>query len=142
MILNGDFYTNVAEYFAGLKTNPNNITDVAGLRAWTQKDPREQYPKVNTQTWDLILEQGYGNTDPRFQRRYKSNVKYVNTDGLIGTIKKYKLDAMVLPTGMASTPAALVGAPVVQVPLGFYPSGARVFKSDDDFLVDTAPGVP
>jgi len=63
------------------------------------------------------------------------------TKGIDATLKKFNLNAIVIPTnGFASKPAAIAGYPIISVPLGFYPddiepSGAKPTH-------DLAPGMP
>ncbi|TFK78315.1 hypothetical protein K466DRAFT_607107, partial [Polyporus arcularius HHB13444] len=44
------------------------------------------------------------------------------TRGIDATLKAFKLNAILLPTDVSSTPAAIAGYPIVTVPLGFLPA--------------------
>jgi amidase len=142
-VLNADFITNLATYLSQLTSNPNNITSLASLRHFTQTFPREQYPDRNTAIWDTALfTQKFNNTDPKFWAAYQKDLFYGGEGGLLGAISRGKLDAVVLPTSYASSWAAIVGAPIVTVPLGFYPPNVTVTLNGRGNLVDIGPNVP
>ncbi|OHW97732.1 amidase [Colletotrichum incanum] len=143
IVLNADFISNLASYFAKLSFNPNNLSSLADVRTFTQSFEPEDYPDRNTGVWDEALdEQGFNNTDPRFWTAWQESEYLGGEGGLFGTLERHGLDAVILPTSFASTWAAIVGAPVVTVPLGFYPANATVIKNRRGNLVDTGPHVP
>ncbi|KAJ6437853.1 GNAT family acetyltransferase [Purpureocillium lavendulum] len=77
------------------------------------KHPEEGFPEKNTAHWD---------------------------DGLLGALDRHDLTAAAMPTTLAAEWAAVVGGPVVSVPLGHYPADAGVVRLDDGVCIDTAPG--
>ncbi|TDZ49587.1 putative amidase [Colletotrichum trifolii] len=142
-VLNADFITNLASYLSELSHNPNNLTSLADVRDFTQSSELETYPDRNTGIWDEALdEQGFNNSDPRFWAALQESEYLGGEGGLFGTLERHELDAVVLPTSFASTWAAIVGAPVITVPLGFYPANATVVRNRRGNLVDTGPHVP
>jgi amidase len=141
-ILIADFQVNLRQYLARLAYNPNNITDLVSLRTYTHNDPREMYPDINTVAWDATLAQGWDNTSPDFWKTYSTAIDYANNHGLVGTIRREKLDVMVMPTIWAPNWASTVGTPIVSVPLGFYPTNVPEESSDAGDLTEIAPGVP
>ncbi|KAJ0162072.1 putative amidase [Colletotrichum tanaceti] len=143
VVLNADFVSNLASYLAELSFNPNNLTSVADVRRFTQSSELEGYPDRNTGVWDDALdEQGFNNTDPRFWAAWQESAYLGGEGGLLGTLERHTLDAVILPTSFSSPWAAIIGAPVVTVPLGFYPANAAVIKNRRGNLVDTGPHVP
>ncbi|KAI8268160.1 putative amidase [Colletotrichum sp. SAR11_239] len=143
IVLNADFITNLAAYLAELSFNPNNVTSLADVRKFTQSFGLEDYPDRNKAIWDDALDvQGFNNTDPRFWAALQESNYLGGEGGLLGTLERHKLDAVILPTSFSSTWAAIIGAPVVTVPLGFYPANATVIKNRRGNLVDTGPHVP
>jgi amidase len=140
-VLRADFQVNLASYFGQLTYNPNNITDLSSLRAFTRSYPLEQYPNRDTGIWDSTISQGWTNNDPKFWPAYQRSAYFGGDGGLLGAIKRNKLDAVILPTAFASSWAATIGAPVVTVPLGYYPVDAKVIKSTRN-LVDSGPNIP
>jgi amidase len=141
-ILIADFQVNLKAYLSQLSYNPNNVTDLKSVMEFTHHDPREKYPGVNTRAWDATIAQGWDNTSPKFWKVYSDAIDYTNNDGAIGTIRKYKLDGLVMPTQWASTWVSTVGSPIVSVPMGFYPKDTPEESSDEGDLTEVAPGVP
>ncbi|OAP58457.1 putative amidase [Fonsecaea erecta] len=140
IILEADFVVNLQQYLSSLIYNPNNITSLADLRRFTQSFPLEDYPDRDTGVWDAAL-QNWNNTSPQFWPAYQQNLFYGDDGGLLGTLKSYNLDAVILPTHFSSSFAATVGAPIVSVPMGFYPIGSPVSKNSWN-LIEAAPNIP
>ncbi|OCK99205.1 amidase signature enzyme [Cenococcum geophilum 1.58] len=139
-ILNADFVVNLQSYLELLTDNPNNITSLAVLRNFTQAFPLEDYPIRDTGEWDKAL-QNWNNTDPRFWPAYQQNMFYGGEGGLLGAIERNNLDAVILPTKFGHDYAAVIGSPVVTVPLGSYPAGTPIVKNSWG-LVQSAPNLP
>ena len=145
-VFNADMIVNLATYLSSLRTNPTGVQTLADVRAFTQAHPHEGWPARDTALWDdALFEQRWNNTDPRFWAAYQTNVQlYGGSGGLLGTLDAHGLDAVVLPTMFASYWAAVVGAPVVTVPLGYYPPDADVVLSEPEEygLVWAGPHIP
>lgn len=143
LVLNADFVSNLASYLSLLTHNPNNVTSLAEVRNFTHADARENWPDRDTAIWDQALfTQGWNNTDPRFWAAYQQNQYFGGAGGLLGAISNYSLDAVVLPTSFASSWAAIVGAPIVTVPLGFYPANTSITMNRRGNLVANGPNIP
>lgn len=140
-VLNADFLTDLSRYLDLLAYNPRNITSLAELRNFTQSYPFEKYPERDTGKWDSALEQNWDNSSPNFWPIYQRYLYYGNEGGLLGALKRHKLDAVVLPTQFASTWAAVVGSPIVTVPMGSYPADAPIVKESWG-LATSAPNIP
>ena len=145
-VLQADFVTNLAAYLAQLATNPNNITSLADVRRFTRDDSPEleHFPSRDTAIWDAALDPdaGFGNTDPRFPPILQEALALGGEGGLLGALDRHDLDAVLLPSSFAPSFAATVGAPIVTVPLGFYPADAPFILNRHGDLVDTGPNVP
>lgn len=141
IVLGADFISDLASYLSELTVNPNNIHSVADLRAFTQSFPAEDYPDRNTEVWDAALALGYGNSDIRFWTEYQKNQYWGGEGGMLGAIERNNLDALIMPTSQSPGRAAIVGAPVVTVPMGFYPATQPVIKTSRG-LVSTGPKLP
>lgn len=139
-ILKADFMTNLENHLNLLTFNPNNITSLADLHAFTQSSSREQYPLRDTSIWDEAL-QGWDNKSPQFWPAYLQNTYFNGEGGLLGAIERFELDAVILPARFASKYAATIGAPIVTVPLGFYPDGVPITKNSWG-MVQSAPNIP
>ncbi|GME28922.1 putative glutamyl-tRNA amidotransferase subunit a protein [Neofusicoccum parvum] len=142
LVLNADFLANLRAYLATLTANPTGVTDLAGVRAFTRAFGPEDYPDRDTGVWDDALDaQGWDNADPRFWAAYQADLFLGGEGGVLGALERGDLDAVVLPTSISPGVPAIVGAPVVTVPLGFYPANQTVEESRRG-LVDEAPGIP
>lgn len=141
-VLNADFIVNLYNYLAELTYNPNNVTTLEEARAFTQSFPLEDYPGRNTAVWDDALDdQGWNNTDPRFWDAYQEDLYLGGPGGVLGAIERDNLDAVIVPTSISSGFPAIVGSPIVTVPLGFYPANTTV-QTTSRGLVSRGPGVP
>lgn len=153
VVLNADFISNLAAYLAKLSANPSGVRSVEDVRRFTRVTPAELFPDRNTATWDVALSAfpleegqtttgGFNNTDPRFWTALQENLSLGGEGGLLGVLDRLKLDAIVLPSSFAPHWAAIVGAPIVAVPMGHYESEEQVVMNGRGDLVDTGPGVP
>jgi amidase len=141
IVLGADFVSDLAAYLSQLTYNPNNIHTLEDLRNFTQSFPAEDYPDRNTARWDDALSLGYNNTDIRFWTEYQKNQYWGGEGGMLGAIQRNKLDALIMPTSQSPGRAAIVGAPVVTVPMGFYPGDWPVTTTLRG-LITTGPKVP
>ena len=139
-IMSADFVVNIESYLKQLSHNPHNISTLPALRAWTRQSTLEGYPAKSTGVWDFALE-NWNNTTPEFWQAYQKGLYYDGEGGLLGTIKRHGLDALVLPSKFSWSFAAVAGAPVVSIPMGAMGDGQPVVV-DSDGLVQSAPGIP
>lgn len=141
-VLAGDFGPNLAAYLAQLTYNPNDINNLEEERNFTQTFPAEMYPTRDTGVWDYALSLNFTNTSPEFWAAYQEDLYLGGPGGLLGVLESYNLDAVVLPTRTASSISAIIGAPIVTVPLGAYPSNTTVIPNGFGNLNATAPNIP
>ncbi|ETN44203.1 uncharacterized protein HMPREF1541_10754 [Cyphellophora europaea CBS 101466] len=144
VVLEGDFIADLAAYVAQLTVNPNNITSLADVRRFTQSFPLEDYPDRDTGVWDQALDYfgGQDNTSPEFWGNYTLGLELAGPQGITGALANYSLDALVLPTYFASHFPAILGSPVISVPMGSYPAGSEVTQNSRGDLNQTGPGIP
>lgn len=142
LVLNADFLVNLATYFAELTYNPYNITNLAQERAFTHSFGQEDWPDRDTGVWDLALNQTWNNTSPLFWPAYQANLYYGGEGGILGALSRNNVSAVLLPTQLSPSIPALVGSPVVSVPMGFYPANWTVTYNARKTLVETGPNVP
>lgn len=141
-VLSGDFGPNLAHYLAQLTYNPNNVHNLADVRNFTQHCPAEEYPSRDTAEFDASLALNFTNTDYQFYSAYQEDLYLGGAGGILGALDTYNLDAVVVPAGYASGPSAIIGAPIVTVPLGKFPSNTTVVKNRRGTLNATAPNIP
>lgn len=144
IVLEADFITNLASYLSQLTVNPQNVHSVADVRNFTQHFPLEDYPDRDTAVWDDALDYygGQGNTSPEFWSNYTLLQYLAGPLGLTGSLTNYCLDALIMPTFFASHFPAILGSPVVSVPMGSYPAGTNVTQNNRGDLNETGPGIP
>lgn len=142
IVLETDFINNLATYLSELTYNPNNIHNLADLVNFTMGFAQEDYPDRNVNTWLSALALGYNNTSPQAYAARQADAMLGGPGGLLGAISTYNLSAVLLPTSFAPGFAAIVGAPVVTVPLGFYPETTAVVMNSRGTLASQAPGIP
>lgn len=142
IVLGADFGPNLAAYLAQLTYNPNDATDLKEVRNFTQTFPAEEYPSRDTAVFDSALALNFTNTSPEFWAAYQEDLYLGGPGGLLGALATYNLDAVVLPTRTASSVSAIIGAPIVTVPLGAYPANTTVIPNARGNLNATAPNIP
>lgn len=140
-----DFVVNLTTYLGKLSFNSAGVRTLRDVRDWTRRHGcQEDYPRRDTFTWDTALGEtevpAYNNTDPRFWIAYQELQRLGGPGGLLGALSRHRLKAIVLPTSIAAKYAAVVGAPVVSVPLGYYSDKLQAHKRWDTVL--SGPGIP
>ena len=143
IVLEADFVTNLPEnYLSKLTSNPQNVQDLADIRNFTQTFAPEEYPDRDTAVFDEALALDFSNTSPEFWSAYQTNLEIAGPQGITGLLANYSLDALVLPTDFSAGLPALIGTPVITVPLGFYPPDTPVDRNRRGDLVVTGPNIP
>lgn len=139
--LDADFIVNLVSYLDELTENPNDITDLVTETAFTHSFPAEDWPDRDTAIWDGALARGFNNTSPQFWAAHLNNLAVGGPGGILGALERDDLDAVISLTSVSSSFPALVGSPIISVPLGFFPNGTTVVPSSRE-LIATAPGIP
>lgn len=144
IVLEADFISDLQAYLAQLTYNPNNVTTLELVREFTQNFPLQDYPDRDTAVWDDALDY-YGaenNTSPAFWGNYTLGLELAGPQGITGSTANFSLDALIIPTTFASHFPAVLGSPVITVPLGAYPEGTNVTQNSRGDLNETGPGIP
>ncbi|RAL14473.1 putative amidase [Aspergillus homomorphus CBS 101889] len=142
LVVAADFTSNTATYLSSLTSNPNQLHSVGDIRRFVQQTPAEEYPSRDTGIWDSVIAAGMTNTSPGFWSLYQESLKFAEEGGLLGALKRHELDAVILPTHLAPDIPAILGTPVITVPMGAYSDGTPVRHNARGNLVDQAPGIP
>ena len=142
MVLNSDFPSDLKAYLDQLTYNPTGVKTLADVRNFTQSFGPEEYPSRNTAEFDESLALNFTNTSPEFWAYYQENQYIGGIGGILGALKNYSLDAVVIPSYTASGISAIIGGPVVTVPLGAYSANTTVARNVRGNLVATAPNIP
>ncbi|POR38428.1 Glutamyl-tRNA amidotransferase subunit a [Tolypocladium paradoxum] len=132
-VFGADFTANLAAYLSKLHPHPERpTTPHAGPSR--KSLPRAQHRALGPD--QALGDQGWDNTDPRFEPVYRHLLERGGTQGLLVALERDTPTAVALPTSLAPIWAAIVGAPIVTVPMGLYPATAPVQVRDD---LDTGP---
>lgn len=92
--------------------------------------------------FDMSLAYDFDNTSPEFWNAYQTNLAIAGSQGILGLLANFSLDALILPTAYSPTLSALAGLPAVTVPLGFIPYNTSVSKNERETLVEVGPNIP
>lgn len=137
-----DILTVMPKYLAELTYNPHSTYTLKDLRDKMRKVHGERYPYFDTAFFDRAIDQGFNTSDPRFWPAHMELQRICGSEGIYGAMDDHKLDALILPTVSAAIFPAVIGSPVISVPMGFFPQSAKVRWSRNNETVDAAPGVP
>lgn len=100
--------------------NPNNISTIEDLLAYTKEDAREGYPVRSVDDWLTALSYKNETLESAVYLQARAEDAYLGGSGTItGVLEAYDLDALVMPTDVASNVAALAG----EYATGFAASG-------------------
>jgi amidase len=142
IVLEADFVSDLPKYLSQLSYNPNQLYDLEDVRNFTHLFALEDWPERDTLIWDSALNLGYDNTSPEFWSNYTMNTYLAGPLGVTGALANYSLDALVLPTEFSPNFPALIGSPVITVPLGAFPADTEITPNGFDNLNATAPNLP
>ncbi|KAL6857577.1 hypothetical protein ACO1O0_005018 [Amphichorda felina] len=143
LVTRADFASNIVKFLNQLDHNPNNIDSLESLRSFTRNHPEEDYPARNTFTWDVAIERHLCNTCPEFKSLLWENLWLGGEGGVLGALERHSLDAIALPTTAAFEIPALVGTPIITVPLGAASENTLVtMEPSEDNVVEMGPGIP
>ncbi|KAF2141126.1 uncharacterized protein K452DRAFT_229176 [Aplosporella prunicola CBS 121167] len=129
-------------YLRNVLWNPKHLWDLHAVVEIMKEDPREEYPERDTAFIDYALNLNLKKTSPQYLKAVKAIEELgAETGGLLGTLRVENLTAVVLPTSISHRIAAYANAPVVTVPMGYFPKGNEVVKTSWG-LVERAEGIP
>jgi len=92
--------------------------------------------------WDRELNLNITNESPESYDAYQANLRMAEEQGVVGTLDKYNLDALVMPTFASFQLPAIAGLPVITVPLGFYSADTALVMNPKGTTVSVAPNIP
>ncbi|OJD33686.1 amidase [Diplodia corticola] len=141
-VTRADFAVNLPQYLVQLEHNPQGIHSLEHLRRFTRACPQEEFPIRDTRNWDTALERPISNSSAEFDAMYAENLYLGGPGGVEGALQRHQLDALVLPAEVSFNVAALVGTPIVSVPLGAAPDDVPVKRQPGWDEVELAPGIP
>ncbi|KAJ7888711.1 amidase signature enzyme [Mycena leptocephala] len=141
-VLNVDFKVQLNQYLEGLIENPSGVRSLADLIKFNDDNPTLEKPEGYEDQSEFVQAEATNGFDAEYFATLARNYDIGSTRGIDFVLKKFNLDAIVLPShGFTTTPAAIVGYPIVTVPLGFLPDNVTIGSAGPE-TVYPAPGVP
>ncbi|KAK3332679.1 glutamyl-tRNA amidotransferase subunit A [Cercophora scortea] len=140
-----EFKRDIARYLQSLETNPNHIHSAEDIIEFIKTTPAEEYPDRDMDIFLWTRDKDIDVGSDKYQQRLEKELFYGGEGGILGAMDKHDLDLLVVPSsqGIAIDLAAIMGFPVLGVPLGFFPEGTPVKLEDKKpNLVNEAPGIP
>ncbi|KAF7297221.1 Amidase domain-containing protein [Mycena indigotica] len=142
IVLNVDFKIQLNAWFKSLLKNPSGVESLADLIKFDDANPTLEEPKGFKDQSQLIAAEATTGFNATFFDALAADHDLGSTRGIDFVLKKFKLDALVLPApGFTTVIAAVVGYPIVTVPLGFFPENVTIGSAGPE-TVYPAPGVP
>ncbi|KAF9447278.1 amidase signature enzyme [Macrolepiota fuliginosa MF-IS2] len=142
IVLDTDFKVQLNQWFESLLSNPSGVRSLADLIKFDDDNPDLEEPANFEDQSELIASEATQSFDNAFFAALAADKDLGSTRGIDATLEMHNLDALVLPaTGFTTVPAAIVGYPIITVPLGFFPDNVTVGRAGPE-TVYPAPGVP
>ncbi|KAJ6595105.1 amidase signature enzyme [Mycena vulgaris] len=141
IVLNTDLKFNIQSYLATLKDIPTNVHTVADIATFNDAHKDLEEPAIDAYVeWNLYFDLAEPTEmDDAYRKAVETNHDIGATRGIDAVLKKYNLDALVLPESGFMT--QLAG--FVTVPLGFRSNDTKAdTNGGKDAPVSTAPGMP
>ncbi|KAJ7914560.1 amidase signature domain-containing protein [Mycena leptocephala] len=137
-----DFKVQLNEYFAALLENPSGVRTLADLIKFDDDNPTLEEPAGFEDQSRFIQAEATNGFDAEYFAALTADHDLGSKQGINFVLKKFNLDALVLPApGLTTSPAAVVGYPIVTGPLGFFPENVTIGSAGPE-TVYPAPGVP
>lgn len=140
-----DFKQDIALYLSKLQTNPNNLHSADDIIEFTKTCQDEDYPKRDIKNFLWAQEHAIDTDSDQYKNTLKQEIALSSKGAITGAMEKYEADVLMVPYGVGTTNdlSAMLGAPVITVPMGFYPEGFPV-KKDSGWpnLIKVGPGMP
>ncbi|KAJ7720972.1 amidase signature enzyme [Mycena maculata] len=142
IVLNTDFKIQVNAYFQALLENPSGVRSLAELIQFDNDNPTLEEPAGFQSQSQFIASEATTGFNATYFAALAADHELGSTQGIDFVLKEFNLDALVLPAeGLTTVPAAVVGYPIITVPLGFFPNNVTIGSAGPE-TVYPAPGVP
>ncbi|KAG8216099.1 amidase signature domain-containing protein [Butyriboletus roseoflavus] len=139
LVLTVEFKVGVNKYIEGLRKRPQNVNDLADLIRFNDENKDKELPEPF-----LYRPISASKQNDEYYEAVQKGYQLGRTDGIDGTLKKFALDAIIMPSshGYGSKVAAIAGYPLVSVPLGFLSDATEPTPNPPMPLHSEAPGMP
>ncbi|KAI0649784.1 amidase signature enzyme [Trametes meyenii] len=116
-----DFKVGIKQYISELLEVPTGVKDLADLIAFNIAHADEELVQPFWTDQSEFISSENTTVNQAFFDAVAADKDLGATRGINGTLQKFNLDALLLPSTVAPGPAAIAGFPIVTVPLGFLP---------------------
>ncbi|THH27687.1 hypothetical protein EUX98_g6506 [Antrodiella citrinella] len=130
VVLMADFKVDVAQYIAGLLEVPTGVKNLADLIAFNTAHASEELVAPFWTDQSIFIASENTTQDQAYFDALAADKDLGQTRGIDATLKKFNLDAILIPSNDASGPAAIAGYPVITVPLGFQPASVALSPAE------------
>ncbi|TCD65458.1 hypothetical protein EIP91_002672 [Steccherinum ochraceum] len=130
VVLDTDFKVDVNRYIAGLVEVPTGVKNLADLITFNSEHASEELVPPFWTDQSIFIASENTTQDQAYFDALAADKDLGQTRGIDGALKKFKLDALLLPSIVSSGPAAIAGYPVVTVPLGFQPANVTLSPAE------------
>ncbi|KAJ7844914.1 amidase signature enzyme [Mycena olivaceomarginata] len=139
IVLSVDFKVQLNQYLKALVENPSGVRSLADLIKFDDENPTLEKPAGFEDQSGFIQSEATNGFDAEYFAALAADHDLGSTRGIDFVLKKFNLDAIVLPApGFTTIPP---GYPIVTVPLGFFPDNVTIGSRGPE-TVYPAPGVP
>ncbi|KAJ8463583.1 hypothetical protein ONZ45_g17529 [Pleurotus djamor] len=141
LVAQTDYKIQLNAWYKGLISNPSGVRSMSDLIKFNEDNrPLEMPPGYEDQSY-LTESQATHGFNATYLAALRHNHDLGRTRGIDAVLRKYRLDALVVPANVASGPAAIAGYPIVTVPMGFFPADTLT-KSTGPHTIYPGPGIP
>ncbi|KZP17361.1 amidase signature enzyme [Athelia psychrophila] len=141
IVLDTDFKIGISKYLSELKEVPTGVKTLADLINFNNAHADQELILPFYANQSQLIAADATVVDEKYHAALAANADLGRTRGIDATLKKYTLDAILLPTAEnATTPPAIAGYPIISVPLGFQPED--IVPTEADPIIQKAPGAP
>jgi len=142
LVLDVDFKIDLAKYLAALVKVPTGVRTLQDVINYDNAHPDLEEPTNFTDQSQLIESESTNGFNSSYFTSLADDREMGGSQGIDFVLKAFNLDAIVLPAnGFTTVPAAIVGYPIVTVPLSFFPDNVTI-GSAGPLTLFPAPGVP
>ncbi|KAF9224888.1 amidase signature enzyme [Gyrodon lividus] len=144
LVLTVELKVGVNKYISELRKRPANINNLADLIKFNSENKEKELPEPYHTDQSQFYKSEDSKEDEQYYEAIKKDYELGRTEGIDATLKKFRLDAIVLPSnyGYATKAAAIAGYPLVTVPLGFHSKTVEPTPNPPTPLHTEAPGMP
>jgi len=120
-VMRAEFKVGVEKYMAGLLEVPTGVRTLADLITFNKEHADKELVEPYWTDQSTFIEADQTRIDDAYRKALASG-KETGKQYIDGALEAYQVDALVMPSSMSSHAPAIVGYPVVTVPLGFLPA--------------------